>query len=137
MNRQEYLKFFEKFTGEMVALTKAKNEDYSAGPDPFANFTRVEAMGICSTEQGFLTRMTDKMSRICSFVQRGELSVKSESVDDTLKDLAVYSILFAAYLESRKPKAGGTLLCTTGPNVAYATNHGVSEEARVANFIAP
>lgn len=101
MTKTQYIEFFRQFTDEMVALTQKKNDDYSAGTDPFANFTRVEAMGICSAEQGFLTRMTDKFSRISSFVQRGELSVKTESVKDTLMDLAVYSILMAAYLESK------------------------------------
>jgi hypothetical protein len=102
MTKAEYLKFFEERNASKLALTKAKNDDYSAGADPFANFTRVEAMGVCSTEQGFLVRMTDKMSRISSFVQRGELSVKDESVDDTLKDLSIYADLFAAYLRSKK-----------------------------------
>ena len=102
MTKAEYIQFFEERAAAKLALTKAKNDDYSAGVDPFANFTRVEAMGICSTEQGFLVRMTDKMSRISSFVQRGELSVKDESVDDTLKDLSIYADLFAAYLRSKK-----------------------------------
>jgi hypothetical protein len=108
MTKQEYLDFFVAFTERMRDLTRKKNDDYSAGLDPFANFTRVEALGICSTEQGFLTRMTDKMSRICSFVQRGELSVKEESVTDTLMDLAVYSILMAAFLHDKKTKAATT-----------------------------
>ena len=102
MSKSEYLKFFKKKLVQMYRTTKVKNDDYSAGLDPFANFTRVEALGICSPEQGFLVRMTDKMSRISSFVQRGELSVKSESVDDTLLDLAVYSLLLAAYLKSQE-----------------------------------
>jgi hypothetical protein len=48
--------------------------------------------------------MTDKMARIGSFVKRGELVVKDESVKDTLLDLANYAMLFAAYLESKKVK---------------------------------
>lgn len=102
MTKAEYIQFFESRAADKLALTKAKNDDYSAGADPFANFTRVEALGICSAEQGFLVRMTDKMSRLSSFVQRGELSVKDESVDDTLKDLSIYADLFAAYLKSKR-----------------------------------
>lgn len=58
-------------------------------------------MGI-KTEQGFLTRMMDKMKRISSFVEKGELQVKDESVTDTLRDLANYSCLLAGYIKSQK-----------------------------------
>jgi hypothetical protein len=105
VTKPEYIQFFRERGEKKLALTKAKNDDYSAGLDPFANFTRVEALGICSTEQGFLVRMTDKMSRIASFLERGELSVKEESVDDTLMDLSIYADLMAAFLESKKRNA--------------------------------
>lgn len=104
MNKQEYFQFFDECCEKMKATTRAKNADYTGqGEDPFANFSRVEALGICSTEQGFLTRMTDKMSRLASFSQKGFLEVKDESVEDTLLDLATYSLLFAGYLRSKRP----------------------------------
>lgn len=102
---EKYFEFAEKTMTEMLEISKRKNADYTGGGgDPFANFTRVEAMGICTTEQGFLTRMTDKMCRISSFVQNGTLEVKDESVQDTLKDLANYSILMLGYLEAKRDK---------------------------------
>jgi len=61
----------------------------------------VEILGI-TTEQGFLTRMMDKMKRIASFAEKGELQVKDESVTDTLRDLANYACLLAGYIESKK-----------------------------------
>jgi hypothetical protein len=103
MTKNEYFAFHQECLNKMSSITKAKNADYTGiGNDPFANFTRVEAVGICSTEQGFLTRMMDKVSRINSYVQKGELQVKDESVEDTLLDLANYSLLFAGYIRSRK-----------------------------------
>ena len=79
---------------------KRKNSDYTgATDDPFANFKAIEVYGI-KTEIGFMTRMTDKMARVASFIKNGELMVKDESVQDTLLDLANYSMLFAAYLKS-------------------------------------
>lgn len=103
MNKDEYFKFHNEFTEQMFNISKSKNEDYTGkGDDPFANFTRVEMLGICNTEQGFLTRMSDKMARLASFVQKGTLQVKDESVKDSLQDLANYCILMAAYLESKK-----------------------------------
>jgi hypothetical protein len=103
MNKAEYFEFHRQMCERMQAITKAKNEDYTgATDDPFANFSRVESLGVCSTEQGFLTRMTDKLCRLASFAKRGELSVKDESVTDTCLDLANYCVLLAGYLESKK-----------------------------------
>ena len=102
MTKQQYFEFAQKFFGECVEISKKKNADYTGGNDnPFSNFTSVESLGI-KTEQGFLTRMMDKMARIGSYVSKGELQVKDESVVDTLRDLANYSCLLAGYIESKK-----------------------------------
>lgn len=103
--REDLLKDFEDTTKKMVEICKAKNADYSgAVEDAFANFARVETLGICKTEQGFLTRMTDKLCRIASFTAKGELQVKDESVEDTLLDLANYAILMRLYIKSKEVK---------------------------------
>ena len=103
MTREEYLQFHEDATYKMAEITRAKNADYTGhSEDPFSNFKSVEVLGICTTEQGFATRMMDKMGRISSFIKQGTLQVKDESVTDTLLDLANYCILFAAYLESKR-----------------------------------
>lgn len=103
MNRDDLLKFMVETHTTLIETTKRKNSDYAGkgGENPFANFERVEAMGICSTEKGFLCRMTDKMSRISSLVDSGDQQVKDESVTDTLLDLANYSILLMAYIKSK------------------------------------
>ncbi len=106
MNRAELFEFHQAFTADMFAICKAKNSDYAGqeeGANPFANFARVEALGIVKTELGFLVRMADKMSRLATLLQPGaEAKVKDESVHDTLVDLANYSLLLAAYLKHRK-----------------------------------
>ena len=103
MTKKQYLDFHKKFCADMIEITAKKNADYTGtDPDPFANFSKVQVLCICSTEQGFLTRMTDKFCRITSFVQKGELLVKDESVQDTLHDLANYCALMSGYIESKK-----------------------------------
>lgn len=104
MTKQEYMAFHSEFCERMVAITKAKNADYSgAGDDPFnnfrhiQNFVQVEKVDIVAV--GFLTRMTDKFSRVGSFISNGTLQVKDESVADTLLDIANYAALFAGYLQ--------------------------------------
>tara|TARA_R100000808_G_scaffold134_1_gene978 strand:+ start:1385 stop:1732 length:348 start_codon:yes stop_codon:yes gene_type:complete len=112
MKRDELLKFHETFSKAARDLMTQKNHDYAGdaehGSQPFANFERVEALGICSTVQGFLVRMTDKMSRLSSFVESGSLKVKDESVYDTLVDLLNYSVLLAAYLKDTQISDGST-----------------------------
>ena len=106
MNREQYMTFHQECCNKMVDITRAKNEDYAGGADdPFFNFTRVEKLGVCETERGFLTRMTDKFARIITFVNVGILKVKDESVEDTLLDLANYCILLAGYLRSKRQAA--------------------------------
>lgn len=103
MTKDEYFKFADNFFGNCLEISKRKNADYTGGSqDPFSNFQSVEVLGI-STEQGFLTRMMDKMKRIASFAEKKQLQVKDESVTDTLRDLANYACLLAGYIESKKP----------------------------------
>lgn len=104
MNREELLKYHQTLCSKAFALMQKKNADYAgrSGEEPFANFTRCEAMGICKTEAGMLVRMTDKMSRLSSFVESGTLQVKDESVEDTCLDLINYAVLFYSYLQGKK-----------------------------------
>ena len=105
MNKQEYLKFHAEVCQKLQDITAKKNADYTGvSDDPFSNFSKVEELGVTTTEQGFLVRMLDKFMRITSFVQKGVLEVKEESVEDTLLDLANYCILMAGFIESRKKR---------------------------------
>jgi hypothetical protein len=106
------LKFVETKAAALVETVRRKNADYSgAAPDPFGNFRNVEDLGIATVEQGFLTRMTDKLARAASLTKPGKVAqVKDESVEDTLFDLAAYSFLLAAYRASvRLSREGRTL----------------------------
>jgi hypothetical protein len=102
MDKQQYFEFAKTFFNDCIEISRKKNADYTGGnSNPFSNFTSVENLGI-KTEQGFLTRMMDKMARIGSYVSKGELQVKDESVIDTLRDLANYSCLLAGYIKSKE-----------------------------------
>lgn len=100
MTKEEYFKFSEEFFNSCTEISKKKNADYTGGSeDPFSNFTSV---GKDWTEIGFYTRMMDKMSRLKSFIKNGALQVEDESITDTLRDLANYSSLLAAYIKQSK-----------------------------------
>lgn len=105
MNRNEYLAYHKSMCERMIETTKKKNADYTGdSDDPFFNFRLVEMYGALSAEQGFFTRLSDKFSRVASFVKRGVLLVKDETIEDTLIDMANYCILFAGYIKSKKLK---------------------------------
>jgi hypothetical protein len=102
--RDKLLKLHQQMCLEALEVMKKKNHDYAGkeGTDPYANFRRVETMGICSTLQGFLVRLTDKLSRLSTFVKDGELLVKDETVRDTLIDMINYPILLQGFLDDQK-----------------------------------
>lgn len=97
MNKNDYKQFHARATEKMRSITEKKNSDYTgASENAFANFQNAEALGICSLEAGILVRMTDKMSRLASFIKKGSYEVADESFEDTCLDLANYAIILAA-----------------------------------------
>lgn len=103
MNSKEFIQFHKETVTRMNEIVTSKNHDYTGdNGDAFANFKVVEEMGICSTEQGFLTRMMDKMMRVNTFVQKGTLKVADEKVEDTLLDLANYAILMVGHIKAKR-----------------------------------
>lgn len=103
MTKSEFIEFHKECCDRMVSITKAKNNDYTgSSDDPFSNFKMVQTFGVLSVEAGMFTRMTDKLSRLASFIKKGVLEVKDESIEDTLLDLANYCILTAGYIKSKK-----------------------------------
>lgn len=103
MTRDDLMKIHEDLCLKGRELMDKKNRDYAGrgGTEPFANFTRVESMGICSTESGMLVRLTDKMSRLSSFAESGKLAVENESFEDTIVDVINYMVLFYAYIKNK------------------------------------
>jgi len=102
MTQQEYLKRFAQENEIELALTTAKNGDYAETSDAFKNFRQIEVLtgGVISTEIGMFTRLSDKMSRLGSLLVR-EAKVKDESIQDTLRDISVYSKIMRIYLENK------------------------------------
>lgn len=106
MTNIELFKIHKELCSTALDLMQRKNHDYagSKGNEPFANFTRTEAMGITTTEKAMLVRMLDKMSRLSSFTESGEFKVQDEKLQDTILDMINYSILFYAYLSEKTEK---------------------------------
>ena len=94
---------FYKLIDEIREIHSNKNHDYSGEGDPFRNFKLSENMGVPSWK-GCLIRISDKFSRLCSFAKKEEFKVKDENIADTLKDMAVYSLICIILYRERVKK---------------------------------
>ncbi len=103
MNREQLFNHHQELCQIALDIMKKKNHDYAgnSGLTPFANFERCEAMGVCSTEQGFLVRIIDKVSRLSTFAKDGKLVVDNEGYNDAVLDIINYCVLFSAYVKSK------------------------------------
>ena len=83
-------KRFHEILKELGELHDKKQEDYGSDRDPFANVRSSEDFGVPGWV-GALVRGNDKVSRLKSFIRKGTL--RNESVEDSLRDLAVYAVI--------------------------------------------
>ena len=81
---------FHEILKELGELHDKKQSDYGRDNDPFANVRASEEWGVAAWI-GALLRATDKLRRLQALVQNGKLT--NESAEDSLRDLAVYSII--------------------------------------------
>lgn len=84
--QNDKIEIFKELTNKMSDTYAAKNHDYgNSFSETFCEFGIVAAA----------TRMSDKMSRIKSYAKKtqDEMMVKTESLEDTLLDLANYAIM--------------------------------------------
>lgn len=90
----------------IVDLHSKKNMDYSKVTDPYSNFFAIE--GIVPAYVGVFVRMSDKWERMKNLLAKGEenRAVKEESLIDTARDLAVYSLIFVSLLRRRREEKG-------------------------------
>ncbi len=94
---------FDELLMEMKAIHDAKRSDYAPG-DELGNFRLAELAGVPAWV-GILVRLTDKVSRACSFAKTGQFTVKEEGLSDTLLDLANYALLcLITYEEAQRAR---------------------------------
>lgn len=84
---------YERIVLELIKLYMSKNSDYG---NSFGK--TFEQFGLISA----VTRIADKYNRLESLVQKNSDEINHESVEDTLKDLASYSIMTLIELEKEK-----------------------------------
>lgn len=84
-------KAFRTALDEVWSMHRSKSHDYGSASDPLANIRNgAEFVGIAPW-QAAMVRLSDKVTRLATFNRTGNLNY--ESVEDTLLDLASYSLL--------------------------------------------
>ena len=83
---------FDDALDELKMLHDAKNHDYATAENPYKNLEGVARIGI-EPWRGIVIRLMDKFERVQQYCVNGELAIKSEGMEDTFKDIAVYSTL--------------------------------------------
>lgn len=92
-------KEFHRELKKLAKLHDRKQQDYGTDVDPFANVRASEDFGVPAW-LGCLIRMNDKVSRLKTFSKNGSLT--NEGVEDSLQDLAVYSLIALCLFKEQK-----------------------------------
>ena len=113
-------KEFDDALDELKMLHDAKNHDYATEENPYKNLEGVSRIGI-EPWRGIIIRLMDKFERVEQYCSNGELAIKSEGMEDTFKDIAVYSTL--AMILFRKQQDDATQELTETDRGKDAENH--------------
>ncbi len=100
INREEELELIRTFYAEALVIVGNKAHDYANDDDCFSNFKKIAKVVEVPIEKVFLTFMMVKIARLVELVSK--TNIVSESIRDTLIDLANYAGLMAVYLDTTK-----------------------------------
>lgn len=99
--RRGHPKFYQ-LLNELADLHERKNQNYATQEDPLSNLRECEGLGI-DAFKGTLVRLCDKWCRIKNLA-KGVPDLVGESIVDTLRDMAIYSLLAIILWEEKHPK---------------------------------
>lgn len=84
---------FKNYTDHLAKTLQEKNTAYG---DSFTESVNKFGLTVIPI------RLSDKFNRVCELTKRGELKENDESLEDTLLDMAGYSILALKYLKEHE-----------------------------------
>lgn len=99
---ERLLALFDGTVEKCRSIMVKKNHDYTSGStDPLANFRTAEILGV-DAGKGILIRSLDKFKRIQTFIERDNLAVDGESVEDAIEDVINYMVLLKFLIRERQ-----------------------------------
>lgn len=92
----------EELLDELGAIARHKRSDYT-GPnqDPLHNYRASAALAGITAQQSMFGRLCEKVIRVSSIMQNGDIAVKDETINDTLNDIAIIALLMRIDYEQR------------------------------------
>lgn len=97
---EELFKLHQEICSRGLALMQRKNADYGANNDALRNFRMAKLVNV-DDSKGILLRIQDKMARVVSFIEKGNLQVTNEGWDDSIVDAINYFVILYASLQER------------------------------------
>lgn len=82
---------------DCIAIVEKKNSDYAKQDDALSNFRNASLVGV-TPERAILVRVADKLARISNILDKNSISVKDETVEDTLNDIINYLAILKAMI---------------------------------------
>lgn len=107
---------FNEILDELRAMHDKKSKDYGTDGDAYANVRASAEFGVAPWI-GALIRENDKTTRIKSFIAKG--SLVNESLEDSLVDKAVYSIIALLLYREAQSKPTPITTWTLGHTWAF------------------
>lgn len=84
---------FKDYTNHLAEVLQEKNDAYG---DSFTKSVDEDGLLVLKI------RLGDKFNRVSSLIKKGELKENDESLEDTLLDIAGYSVLGLKYLKEHE-----------------------------------
>ena len=97
MNQKQFLKHIETTFKNALELIRRKNQDYSKTENAFANFEFAQLVGL-DVNRAILLRIVDKIARLSNLLDKEDLAVIDESLQDTCIDAINYLAILAVHL---------------------------------------
>ena len=89
-------RIFSELLSDMQELHAKKSHDYAAENDPYSNFKRAAHIAKVPVDTVFKVMLGIKMARI-EELMAAHKDPLNESLDDSFKDLCVYTCLWASW----------------------------------------
>lgn len=92
--KQWHLEEIAKMYKKAISIVLERSKKYATEDDPFLNFRRGAAFANTTVEQGIMTRIGDKLSRLQNVLEKNDDDAFSdEAFDDTILDLCNYFVI--------------------------------------------
>jgi len=108
MDTKKYDEAFAANCADLLETNRRKRHDYASDDDPLSNFRFVAFVLDFAVQKGvrgralvYLTHLATKMARLIELLGTGKVP-KNESIDDSLRDLGVYSQIWRTDLQTKE-----------------------------------